>query len=386
MKLSRATPFVIYAAILAAIGGAIAWRVRGATSPQEQFEKALTALARGDIESVRAIGKVLRDEYDMSDHDRFLRAAALLSSGEPQKALQLLERLRDNPQLGDLPLRLAGQSFHKLERYVEAANCFRQAAQQHPDDPVLQRWLATVYYDLGDLDLAESHLKKLCELQPDDWRPWHLRGQLEADFARNDQSAVCFREALDRNPPEEMREVLRVKLAEALLDHNQYAEAEAVLSDCQDTAKVEALRGSCRIGQGDLDAAAKRAARALTLNSAEPKTLLLNAKVAAQRAQWKTVVEFLEPLLNAEPHNAEARYQLAIAYKRLHRDEDFNREIAKKEASEKLFEQLRALTRKATVETYNAEVRDELADVCDKLAKPKLATMWRVAADACRSK
>jgi hypothetical protein len=52
--------------------------------------------------------------------------------------------------------------------------------------------------------------------------------------------------------------------------------------------------------------------------------------------------------------------------------------------SQALRRRLTDLSDQAVLRPRDAQVRDELADVCEQLAKPELARLYRQAADACR--
>ena len=98
----------------------------------------------------------------------------------------------------------------------------------------------------------------------------------------------------------------------------------------------------------------------------------------------ETVIAPLRRILQQAPHGFQARYQLAQVYRRLGRVDESKAEIRTMQESKKLRRQLTDLNEEAITNPRDAGVRDQLAEVCRKLGKERLAEMWARAADACR--
>ncbi len=73
-----------------------------------------------------------------------------------------------------------------------------------------------------------------------------------------------------------------------------------------------------------------------------------------------------------------------MLYQRLGRSKDHDREHALMIASQKLRNELNDLSDQAVEEPRNADVRDRIAAICDRLDKPDLAEIYRKAARECR--
>ena len=112
--------------------------------------------------------------------------------------------------------------------------------------------------------------------------------------------------------------------------------------------------------------------------------ILLQVDLAIDKQQTQAVIAPLQKLLTSDPHDTACRYQLAQAWQRLGQPEKYKQEMARHDTSQKLKQELTEKNLEANRAPDNAEVRDRLAELCDSLGKPGLATMWRRAAAACR--
>ena len=90
-------------------------------------------------------------------------------------------------------------------------------------------------------------------------------------------------------------------------------------------------------------------------------------------------------VLKQDPHHAAARYQLAMAYLKLGQTEAWQREMEKRDASNKLHERFSAAVLLAGKEPDNVEVRQELASIAESLGQTEIAKRWEMAAIACRN-
>ena len=84
-----------------------------------------------------------------------------------QRALCLLrgvDRCRDDRGHADF---LRGQAWRVMERYREAVDCLREAAQRHPDNIHVHLALGWCYKRIGRLDLAIQSLEEGLVIDPD---------------------------------------------------------------------------------------------------------------------------------------------------------------------------------------------------------------------------
>jgi tetratricopeptide (TPR) repeat protein len=313
-----------------------------------------------------------------------LEGAGQLRTGRPRKALETLAAVPPEGRLREPLYLLTGEALYRTGRLAEAEQVFLRLDKLRPDDPQAVRWLAAIYYDLGAMHDAIARLEQLSRLTPDDFAPHRLLAVIHADFERYPEAIRDYREALRRNPPSGVREEMFKGLARSMIRERQYAEALDLLKDAAPDAEALALRAECRWTLGERDEARRTLDRALAGDPDLRAALLLQARIASDEGKPAAAVPPLTRILEKDPHDMEARYQLALADRALGRDEDFRREMARREESLKLRERLTELNLRAMDEPRNAALRDEIADVCDRLGKGDLAVMWRKAAADCR--
>ncbi|HLQ43113.1 MAG TPA: tetratricopeptide repeat protein, partial [Planctomycetaceae bacterium] len=275
-----------------------------------------------------------------------------------------------------------------LKRWIEAAEMARELLQGHPDHAEAHRWLGAIYYDLGAMNQAEDHLQKLSQLRPADYSPYRLLGLMHADFERYKEAITDYRAALTRKPPLSAAWEIRRELAKAQTKVNDFAGASQTLEELPDEgrdAESLALQAECLWSLGRPDEARQWLTRAHAAGPNDAAVLLRVARFARETNRTEEAIAPLQRILQDDPHNSTARYELALAYQQLGRSEDAATEMARRNESHALFEQMVTLNQRAVQEPTNADLRAELADVCEQLGKPELAAVWRDAANALRT-
>lgn len=379
MKVRLALAFLMLVVIAA---GVVFWRDR--EPPEEAYRRGLAALNRGDLAEVNRAIASLRDEPGLERHRHLLQAGVRLKTGDPRGALEELTFVPAAGELREPSYLLKGEALYKLGRLTESEQTFLRLDKLHPDHPQVCRWLAAIYYDLGAMHHAIERLEQLARLEPDDFSPHRLLAVIHSDFERYPQAIEEYREAIRRSPPESDRRTMTRDLARALIRERRYDEALASLKDAAPDAEVFAMRAESQWNLGDRDAAQRSWREAEKVGPDDRSVLLVGARMRLDTEKPGEAVPSLQRILQKDPHDTEARYQLAMAYRQLGRPEDAARELEQKEASQKLRDRLTQLNLQAMDEPRNAELRDELAQVCDQLGKPDLAAMWRNAAENCR--
>ena len=92
----------------------------------------------------------------------------------------------------------------------------------------------------------------------------------------------------------------------------------------------------------------------------------------------------LESLIASDPSEDEAEYLLALLFRQLKDESQYQVHLARSESIKALKTQLTELSQQAMHDPANAEVRDQLAALCDQLGLKPLAAVWRTAAASCR--
>lgn len=361
------------------------WTLRS-PEPREQFNSALAALKRSDLDSVARAAHALQRRPGFESHALLLRGAVLLRSGDREFALRLFSQLRPEGELREPTMVLTTECLYHLGRLNEAEVLARKMAAERPNNVDAHRWLGAIYYDLGANAMSIAELKRVAELLPDDFACHRLLGIMHLDFEEYSEAETHFREALKRSPPAEIRQELVEDLVKSLVSQRAYQDALDALRAAEPTPQVLALRAECLWSTDREDDAYELLAEARRQAPDSRSVLLLEARIHQNDGRADQAVGPLQRALELDRHDAEARYQLAQAYRQTGRVEKFEEAMARWKESMGLLERLTALSLEAIEKPNDAGIRWELARMCDALGKPKLAASWRRAAGAYGSK
>src|SRR5262249_29074978 len=125
------------------------------------------------------------------------------------------------------------------------------------------------------------------------------------------QAIADYRLALVRQPPPEQRRMILRELADSLVGQRDYAAARTALAEAEEDAFVLALRAECSRNLGDHEQAQGELARALQLDPHERQALFLQARIFREERSPEKAVPLLRGIVEQDPHDYPARYQLA---------------------------------------------------------------------------
>ena len=378
-------PVIFLIVIVCGVGLFLGGRTWLGDDPDRLVAEALQATGDGRFAEARRLIDRLSADRDAQPLARFARGVLLLRQGRPADALRELEA---GPQGGawSIEARLAeGEALYQLGRLNEALTRFQQALALDPDNAEAHRWCAAVYYDVGALAHAIDAMETVKELAPEDFRAHYMLGVIQLDFEHYELAAKHLRSALDREPPSAVRGEIALDLARALVKGHRYEDALEVLDETPDSSDARALRANCLFALGRIDEARSLLEGVLSEAPDHRDGLLLQTQLAGLDGDWGTARRNLERILSNDPHDYECRYQLAEAFRELGQRDEFERQLALMEESRALYFRLAALNKEAMARPEDAEVRDELAALCDQLGKKDLARMWEHAADVVRN-
>ena len=352
-----------------------------------EFELGWAALSEGKLSEVSVRMGRLRQHPEFAEHLRVLRAGVLVRTGNPNGGLEILRRISAEDQLRERVLLLTCEALYQLKRWADAATVALKILELPSHGSQAHRWLAAIYYDLGSMDQAVGHLRELAALEPQDYSPFHLLGQVHNDFERFSKAIEDYRQALKRNPPVEIIPELCFGLATAQAKSNDFQAALATLESVRlgDNIEAQALLAECLWSVGQKAEAQKRLARVQAIDADNTEVLWLAARIALDEGQTTNAISVLSKIVATAPFHNIALMELAASHRRLGNIAEADRYLARRNVARELFEKMVNLNTRAIREPQNADVREELADVCENLGKPDLATVWRDAAKALRS-
>ena len=377
-RLGRSRPLLLLAVVALLATGYLAFRLLDRRDPEPLFRAALQGLEQGDPAAYNAALPVLEARPDYADHLRLLDGVLLLRLERPQDGLQRFQSI-SNDSLRHDALRYSAEALYQLRRLSEAESLLRVLVDEQPDDADAHRWLAAIYYDLGAYHAAVAEAELVIALAPQDYRPHRLIGLMYRDFERYGDAVPFYRRVLELSPPADVLEPVRRELAECLTKLLRFDEALDVLQP-NDDALSAALAAQCQLTLGRRDLAEEQLARAATQQPDALPVLLLEAELLLTDGAADEAADILEEAARLYPFDAECRYRLGQALHAAGRDVESAEALLAWNELDQLSRRLTELNERALGDLQDADLRRELAEVCDRLGKSELAQMWRDAA------
>ena len=152
---------------------------------RQEFNRAQDRLSRPDVEgAVQHLKKAVEMAPQFAAAWNNLGTIAYQSNQFAKAEEYFREALKQDPN-AYYPLVNLGGTLLSLKRYEESLPLNARAAKERPADPLAQSQLGQSYFFLGQLDAAESHLKKAKSLDPSHFS--HPQLVLMKVYARRNQ-------------------------------------------------------------------------------------------------------------------------------------------------------------------------------------------------------
>jgi tetratricopeptide (TPR) repeat protein len=400
---------LIWLALLAAVAAAAAATTYRLYTTRAGYllNRGRSALERGNWSQADHCLELL-EMRGYEDHARLLRGQVWLykarlapetSVGAPSStfttknsfrlALHELAQIRHEEQLASDAAVLGAECLVHLGERRFAAEVLHSALQQNPDHLEAHRWLAAIYIDLNSPSQAITHLREWARLDPHNGRPYRWIGWfLAKDYDGKVHEAIeAYQEACRRNLEPTLRAEVVKELVGALVDgpadYEGALETLARNPEVADQPEVLALRAQCLWSLARRAEATQAVENALQAHPQTPRALQLRAKMFLADAQPKATVPLLEKALAVDAHDPASRQLLMQAYRQLGDPARAEQQRRLLEESRGYKERLNKLHQEALRYPWDANVRNQLADLCLQLNLKAEAQMWRQAALAC---
>ncbi len=392
----------LLAAVLALCGlarwGHASWYFHAAADYRLHYGQ--QELRAGNLDRVEQIAANLQDDGYLDQaallrgEALFRQGKALVESGQPQPAVGRLadavrefNKIHDQGEIRIEAAALSGQCLLYLKQPREAERALRFVLHERPDHVDAHRALAAIYFDQGALMAAVQHLKRVAELDDADGRPHRLMGLIYKDLEDYGTAIDCYRRALGRELRGQSPDKVQMELAECLSKQNGWAEALALLVQCdpspEDAPTVAALRAECLRGLGRVTEAGAVLDQALAAFPDDVVLLRQRAIVHLAAKEPMAAVRLLQQALDLDRHDYTSLYQLGLGYRMLGRATEAEQQLRLAEQTKEDLLEHRRLTQEAAAQPWDGRVRLRLAALCDKLGRPSDAAQWRQAAAAC---
>ncbi len=109
---------------------------------------------------------IMGEKIEQQVEDLFLEAARILTLGDFDRALELLEKVLELDPKHIKALEAKAAVLMKKDRIEEAQQVIEAALEIDPENPRLYYRLGQIYYRKKDLDTALEHFTKAIDLEP----------------------------------------------------------------------------------------------------------------------------------------------------------------------------------------------------------------------------
>ncbi|MBI3862206.1 MAG: tetratricopeptide repeat protein [Planctomycetia bacterium] len=353
---------------------------------ERRIDLAVAALLDdGSLDVVNETIQHLTGRREWRSELRFLKGGVLLRNGDAPAAMREFLFVRREGKLRIPLFRLVGKALYLQGELVDAERALRTVVVEQPDDAEAHRWLAQVYHEFGSAQGSIAELDQVIRLRPGDFLAYQLKAATYVESLGDlEAAAEMYRQALERNPPEPHLSEIRRELARCLLIEKDYGGALEIARDMPEGLLKQVITAECYWGLGESESAQSLLDRLDETDADDDGVLLLGAVLAIDRGDARAAIPRLQKLLERNPQNVVARHQLSLAYQSL------GDTAASKAESERMLEirslQMRReeLHARALRQPSDAEVRDELAAVCEQLGRNDEAVRWRRNAEQTR--
>lgn len=364
-------------AVIAAFAG---WRYR-VSRPDFRFERARAAIAIKDWDAANWYANRL-EAAGRDDLNVLVLAEASYQRGDAVAALDVLQRYPEDGTRRAGAAVLVGNCLLGLNRLREASSAFRLALQLEPDNLEAHRGAAQVAYNVGQLETSALHLARILELDDRDGKPRKLLGDIHADLGRHDEAVKAYRAAIDRDLAGTFRADAYRSLAASLAKLRKYdevlatwdeAKSKGVRDDAEWSAlRVEALRGAGRGGE-----ARKLVVASIGDHPGSAALLMLRGQLDLDDGRSADAVRSLEEAHRLAPRDYPLGLLLSQAYAADGRKADADRIAKVAEELRQDLELVTKLTDEAEKKPWDAAIRLQLAEVCERMGNAAMAKQWR---------
>jgi len=382
LRILPVTALLAFLLVTSSIGIYVAWQTdAGVDVSTSEVVKIVESndLIRAEI--------LLRDypaDAKVTDSLVLLRGYRALAAGRPDDALRYFRYLKPEGELRASVLRCTGETLYKTGQLGEAEGCFRRILQESPTDPQAHRWMAAIHYDLGRMDASLLHLRQLSNLAPEDGRPHFMRGVIYHDFGQLSLALPALTTSLSLTKTSQEVTQVRTLLAQVQMELKDFSAAIVTLAGLPESVEKKAMLAECFWNQGKTEEASKLISGVDSIGL-PARGQLLQARISLESGDTEESLSLLKSLILQDRSSEESEYLIAMVYQQRGEQQLYQEHLQRSEEIKALKTRLTELSSRAMAAQYDADVRLEMAAVCENLGMQRMADVWRQAAAACLS-
>lgn len=220
-------------------------------------------------------------------------------------------------------------------------------SNQHPDERLILEALTKGYLHTFYLSSANHWLNYWIEVHPEDWQPYLWRGELQERLKKDEDASNDFRRVLELNP-EHGEAMLRLAtlLQRRGLDYEQAMRLfRAYLAKHPNDPAALLGLAKCQRGLHDPNGARQTLGEVLAQEPVAFQAYHFAAILEADAEDYQRALEYLRKAEAIKPNELDTVYQLATVLRRLGRDADADKYLARHRELQQDFKDLIEATR-----------------------------------------
>jgi len=359
----------------------VAWRIQQfQRDPHLRFQRGMEAARNGDTETAFRDARFLLKVPEFKSHGHMLRGTLFLAIRRYAAAAVAFRLAAEDPKMKVEAYTRCGEALYRMQRFVDAEGVLLQALELDESYSDARRWLASTYYDLGAMTNALEHLKIIGLNNPNDGRPYRLRGLIQKDFELYDQAIPEYETALKRELPDSERDAVLLELADCLVHQLRYDDALKTLKSADPSAKSRSLEAQCYAALGRSDEAEFLADAAIRMDPDNVASILTKASIAIENGRAADVLPVLKAAAARHSADHDILFQLIKALRSTGHAAEADALAPRLAELNRLMDEFAALHLEAFNDVSNADLRFQIGQIALRLDRPKLARSWLQAA------
>jgi tetratricopeptide (TPR) repeat protein len=348
----------------------------------QHFQAALDALHQRHTPDVITHRNALIMLPQQDDRIAVLNAYIALTVDDLTAAAEHLKKLQnsDDPMITTYLYYIAGELAFKQKQYAESLQALNAAIKMSDQAkrklvPAYQL-MASIYYDLGNMEQAMVSATIVSDLDPNNARIFRFIGMVRQDYEQWQDSLLSYQRYLELDPFGDLRETVIISMAEVHIKLRQFNQALNRLNQVLVTPRIYALRASCHYNLGDVQDAFDALNDALTRDPAQHEAILLKGTIEIQDRSYATAVDTFVSGLRYYPREDVFMYKLSEAYRGLGNEAKAEELSAQSKILRAKRERFSKLNVDVIGEPTNIAMRLELGKLAEEIGKPELAVIW----------
>jgi len=349
---------------------------------EQHFEAALDALHQRHIPDVINHRNALLMLPQQDDRISVLNAFIALTVDNMADTAEHLKELKDSddPMITTYLYYIAGELAFKQKQYADSLQALNAAIEMSDQAkrklvPAYQL-MASIYYDLGNMQQAMESATIVSQLDPNNARIFRFIGMVQQDYEQWQDSLLAYQRHLELDPYGDHRETAIISMAEVHIKLRQFDQALIQLNRVLVTPRIYALRASCHYNLGDVQDAFDALNNALARDPAQHEAILLKGTIEVQDRSYAAATDTFVSGLRYYPRDDVFMYKLSEAYRGLG-DEAKAEELAiQSKTLRTKRERFSKLNVDVIGEPANIAMRLELGKLAEEIGKPELAVTW----------